>query len=228
MSRTSPDLWGGSGLRFFISHSHVDKVKAAELKEHLESLGAQAFVAHEDIKPTLHWQHEMRDALESMHVLVALLTKDFRKSKWTDQEVGYAISSTVPVIPIRMEVSPYGFMGEVQALRGNDSAETWAFTLLEYAFQHDDLAPPCFTTILNAVKRCRSYKIADIVLRDVAPLFRHWTPGRTRKFVRAYNENPQVYGSVKYGRTGFPTALSKQAAGDFIIDKNYKLKWSAP
>lgn len=228
MSRTIEELWGGSGLRFFISHSHVDKLRAAELKEHLENLGAQAFVTHEDIQPTQHWPEEMRHALDSMHVLVALLTKDFRKSKWTDQEVGYAIASEVPVIPVRLGISPYGFMSEVQALRGNDSAETWAFALLEYAVEIDGLAPAGFKTITNAVKRCRNFKAADFTLKEVVPLFRYWTPRRARRFVRAYNESPQIYRSVQYRGKGFLTALNQRTDGEFTVDKDYKLKWSPP
>ncbi|MDE0134530.1 MAG: toll/interleukin-1 receptor domain-containing protein [Acidimicrobiaceae bacterium] len=228
MPRTKVALWGGPGLRFFISHSHVDKVTAAELKEQLENLGAQAFVAHEDIKPTSQWQDEMLDALGSMDVLVAVLTKDFRRSKWTDQEVGYAISSSVPVIPIRMSVSPYGFMSDVQALRRNDSAEKWAKTLVEYAFESDDLASPCFRTILTATKNCPNYKAADVLLREVLPMFRHWTPRRARRFVRAYNESQQVYDSVRYRGQGFLTALNDQTGGQFSVGKDYKLKWSQP
>lgn len=228
MSRTEADLWGGSGVRFFISHSHVDKLIAAELKEHLESLGAQAFVAHEDIEPTQPWQDEMRHALDSMNVLVALLTKDFKKSKWTDQEVGYAIASEVPVMPVRIDTSPYGFMSAVQALRGSDPVATWAFTLLKYALGIDDLTPTCFKTVVNAVKRCPNYETADLVLDDVIPLFRDWTPRRARKLVRAYNENSQVYDAVRYRNRAFLTALNQQTDGKFTLDKNYKLRWSPP
>lgn len=227
MSQTEAQMWGGPGLRFFISHSHLDKVKAAELKEHLENLGAQAFVAHEDIKPTRPWQDEMRCALGGMHVLVALLTKHFRESKWTDQEVGYAISSKVPVMPVSLDVSPYGFMSEVQALRGKDSVATWAITLLEYAFETDTLASVCFKTIISAIERCHSFEIADIILRSVVPLFREWTPKKAHRFVRAYNGNRQVYESVQYRGRGFLTALNRQAEGQFTVDKHYKLKWSS-
>src|SRR5579862_5516118 len=117
MTRKKPDLsiWG-KGYRVFLSHKAEVKHKAAELKDAIAPFGATCFVAHADIKPTREWQDEIENALRTMDAFVALLTEKFHKSKWTDQEVGFAIARGVPIIPVKLGTDPYGFIGKFQAL----------------------------------------------------------------------------------------------------------------
>lgn len=75
-------------------------------------------MAHETIKPGELWQQEIRAALGSMHAMAALITPDFPASSWTDQEVGWALGSSVYVLPVRRGADPYGFLGEVQGIQG--------------------------------------------------------------------------------------------------------------
>ena len=112
------ELWTPGCLRLFISHKAKYKKQASELKDALDYYGVSSFVAHEDIEPTKEWQNEIEKALFSMDAIVALLTEDFNSSKWSDQEVGVAICRRVPVIPIRLGMDPYGFIGKYQALIG--------------------------------------------------------------------------------------------------------------
>ena len=64
--------------------------------------------------PTRQWQDEIEEALRSMDALAALLTPGFHESKWTDQEVGYAMGSGRLILPIRHGVDPHGFIGKYQ------------------------------------------------------------------------------------------------------------------
>src|SRR5215213_4455202 len=57
-------------------------------------------------------------ALRTMDAMAALLTPDFRQSRWTDQEVGWALGLGVYVLPVRRGLDPYGFLGEVQGSQG--------------------------------------------------------------------------------------------------------------
>lgn len=111
-------LWRDGYVRLFLSHVSRHKVQVAQLKAALLDLGISAFVAHEDIEPSLEWQNEISLALRSMHALVALFTPDFHGSNWTDQEVGWALGRGVPAIPVRLGADPYGFVGKIQAIRG--------------------------------------------------------------------------------------------------------------
>lgn len=111
-------LWQPGMLRLFLSHVSAHKVQVAKLKWEFRAYGVSCFVAHEDIEPTLEWQHEIELALRSMHALMALLTPDFHASKWTDQEIGVAVGRGVLVIPVRLGLDPYGFIGKFQGAPG--------------------------------------------------------------------------------------------------------------
>jgi len=51
-----------------------------------------------------------------MDAFVALLTEEFHDSDWTDQEVGFALGRTVPVIAVKLDMDSYGFIGKFQAV----------------------------------------------------------------------------------------------------------------
>jgi hypothetical protein len=83
-----------------------------------------AFVAHEDIEPTLEWQVQIERALHCMEVFISIHTPGFSKSIWTQQEVGFAVCRGVKIIAVRMGEDPTGFISKHQALsRGTKTAE---------------------------------------------------------------------------------------------------------
>jgi len=85
----------------------------------LKNYAISAFVAHEDIEPTFEWQSEIEKALFSMDALVAILTPGFQESRWTDQEVGFALGRGILVVPLRKGLDPYGFIGKVQGIQAD-------------------------------------------------------------------------------------------------------------
>lgn len=111
-------LWKPGRFRLFLSHLSADRAAVSKIKEALAQRGVDAFVAHEDIEPTLQWQSEIELALRSMHALAALVTSAFHQSKWTDQEVGWAMGRGVPVVPVRLGADPYGLFGKFQGVPG--------------------------------------------------------------------------------------------------------------
>jgi TIR domain len=111
-------LWGAGSPRIFLSHKAEYKADAKVLKDELARFGAASFVAHDDIEPTRAWQLEIERALASMEVLVALLTSGFQSSWWTNQEVGIALGRDVPVVCVRIDEDPRGFVGSTQAIAG--------------------------------------------------------------------------------------------------------------
>jgi hypothetical protein len=111
-------LWRPGDVRVFISHIVADKISATGLSRAMDEYAISSFVAHEDIHPSLEWQAEIERALRSMDAMIALVSPDFPKSKWTDQEVGFALGRGRLVIPIKLGVDPYGFFGKHQAIQG--------------------------------------------------------------------------------------------------------------
>jgi hypothetical protein len=120
--QTNPDtvsFWKPGTLRAFMSHRDTHKTKARDLADALSKYGVCAFVAHDTIEPMTTWQHEIEKGLETMEVMLALVTDDFHDSVWTNQEVGYALGKGIPVIPVKLEhTDPDGFIGSKQALKG--------------------------------------------------------------------------------------------------------------
>ena len=110
--------WHPGFVRLFASHVATHKALAAEIRVALEDYGVSSFVAHDDIEPTEEWEDEIRRALQSCDALLAMLTEGYHESKWTDQEVGVAIGRNILVIPVRLGLDPYGFIGRYQGFPG--------------------------------------------------------------------------------------------------------------
>jgi hypothetical protein len=108
-------------LFVFISYNTIDKNIAGELKRKLEKPKQSVFLAHEDIKPTIPWEQEILNNLEKCHIFIPIITVNYHRSLWTDQELGYAIqgeiNNTKRIIAIFKGKSPYGFAGRFQAMR---------------------------------------------------------------------------------------------------------------
>lgn len=108
----------------FISHVAKDKNLATRIRDVFLEYNVNCFVAHEDIKPSEEWQEEIRKALDTMDFFISLHTEGFSSSVWCQQEVGYAVSRGVKIIPIKFNENPSGFIGKIQALnRGKKTAE---------------------------------------------------------------------------------------------------------
>jgi hypothetical protein len=117
-STIDPTCWTPGFSRLFISHLAKYREEAGKLQEGLRDFGISAFVAHNDIEPTSEWQDEIEKALATCDAMAALLRDGFHQSKWTDQEIGYAMGQERLVIAVRMGEDPYGFIGRFQAING--------------------------------------------------------------------------------------------------------------
>jgi CHC2 zinc finger/TIR domain len=148
-----PRNWvGATDFRLFVSHISQHKDKAARLKGCLASFAINAFVAHDDIHPTVEWQSEIERALGTMDAFLAMHTDGFSESCWTQQEIGYAVCRRVKIISLKMgDEDPAGFISKHQALpRQGRSAEAIAKHLNELLA--DD---PATGPILQAAKTAR-------------------------------------------------------------------------
>lgn len=106
-------------LKVFLSYSHSDRVIAAALKRILEANGMDVFLAHEDIEPCAKWIKTIIGSLDRCHVFIPLLTQEFEKSTWTNQELGYSLAKGKLIIPVKITNDPFGFINDIQALKLN-------------------------------------------------------------------------------------------------------------
>ncbi len=117
----APDLWTDGYFRLFVSHLATEKAYAHELKTALAEFAISGFVAHDDIAPSVEWIKEIERALFSADGLVALIHDGFVNSSWTDQEVGAVMGRHRPIIAAKFDVDPHGFLGQFQAIPGNEA-----------------------------------------------------------------------------------------------------------
>jgi len=90
----------------------------------LDEYGIVGFVAHQDIQPTREWEQEILLALRSMEAFLAVHTKGFAESPWTQQEIGFAIARGVSIVSVTFGEAPTGFLSKHQAiLREGRTAE---------------------------------------------------------------------------------------------------------
>ena len=206
----------------FLSHKVEVKEEAHALKEGLEFYGVEAFVAHSDIDPGTEWQDEILGALEDMDAFVPILTEGFRDSQWTDQEVGYAIASEVPIIPLRMDLDPYGFMGKYQGLScdwNNASPE------IIRALIHD---PKLVDAFINATSECRNFASANR-LAEMLPSIETLTDAQVSRLVSVFNENEQIVSSYGFNGTtpnthgeGLPALLREVTGHSFLLKEGFE------
>jgi hypothetical protein len=159
--------WPAGYLRLFISHHSSIKIIAGELQAELKRFGVWSFVAHNDISPTAEWEKEIENSLATSHALCALLTKNFHESYWTDQEVGWMLGRKKCIIPVRLEVDPYGLMRKYQAVAGAGKTGTdLARPIHDVLLIHSILGPFAQLALANALVRSPSYKDSN----DIASL----------------------------------------------------------
>lgn len=189
-------LWGEGSPRVFLSHRAEFKEGAKTLKDELARYGAASFVAHEDIEPTRAWLKEIERALKGMDVLVAILASGFASSWWTNQEVGVALGRGVPVIALRIDEDPQGFIGDVQAIRAGERPMAACARDIIAAFAgFPVLTRPLLSGLVHLWENATNY-VDAIRVMDLLDAWPTVPPDFLDRIERAYEQNDQLHGSV--------------------------------
>jgi hypothetical protein len=158
-------MWKTDNFRLFICHASSNSDIANLLKEELEKIQVSCFVAHDDIEPTRQWQDEIEEALRTMDALAAILTANFHRSNWTDQEVGFAIGTGRLVLPLRLGLDPYGFIGKFQ---GYQIAEvpyaTIANEIIKILSRHGQTALKMASALVKRFEESSSWESAKATM----------------------------------------------------------------
>lgn len=199
-------IWHGEYVRVFISHTSAFKDFANQLKSSFLEIGVSAFVAHDDIQPTLEWQRELDLALNSMHVLVALVTKDFHESVWTNQEVGWAFGRGVSTIAVKLDCDPCGFLGAKQALSGDlDYLGNLADRLVELIMKDELTRPTMRSALAIAMKNSDSFRVSKRIA-EILKMIDDFSDAEKSTLQDALTSNRQVYQA-----TGVPAIINRIA-----------------
>lgn len=150
-------------LKIFISYAHGHGgAMAGALKKSFERQNCEVFVAHDDIVPGSSWQDEIEAALQEAEIVLPLLTSGFRQSLWTDQEVGMAVAASKFIVPLRVDIIPYGFIARLQALR-HDPKESYrtARRVIELAAGQGPLREKAMNSLAASFRQAGSFDSAN-------------------------------------------------------------------
>jgi hypothetical protein len=207
-SALTPSFWNTGHLRLFISHISERKADATKLKSWLHSYNISGFIAHIDIEPTKKWQGEIELALSTADALVAVLTPGFSESRWTDQEIGFALGRGLLVISLKMGLDPYGFMGHEQALScGHELTQPIVQQIFEILLKHKQTQKRMSESLVSRFENSDSFAEAktNIGLLEQAV---YWDKRLLDAIGTAAEENDQIDGS--YGVPNRVAALIKK------------------
>ena len=191
-------FWRRGYFRLFISHLAKHRKEAAALQEKLTGFAVTSFVAHNDIAPSAEWQNEIEAALATADCLVAMLHPGFHASKWTDQEIGYAMGRSLPVFSVRLGEDPYGFIGRFQAFQGTgkDAADL-ATELFDVLGTHKQTRRRIAEALLLRLEESDSFSQAksNMGLLEKAT---YWHPSFAERLRLAARTNGQIQGPSAY------------------------------
>jgi hypothetical protein len=192
----------------FVSHTSAHKADVAALKWSLGSRGIDAFVAHDDIEPSHEWQGVIESALATCEAIVPWLTPDFPNSRWTDQEVGFGVGRSVLVVPVRLGLDPYGFIGKYQGLQGvGRTVAQIADEIADIVAASELTAQRYVAAAARAFARAQNFEMARRTWRTLTRLPGNtWTDDLLSLIERAAVENGQVREGV-YERERIPDLL---------------------
>jgi hypothetical protein len=208
VSYIEPGFWSKGLLRIFISHIAAHKAWAAQLQEALLQFGISGFVAHNDIEPTLEWQDEIELALSTCDALVALLHARFHESKWTDQEIGFAMGRNVPVFSIKLGELPYGFIGKFQAFNGkNNEPYELAEDIFNACRKHKQTKGIIAQTLVTLFENSNNFAEAKHRIGYLEELD-SWEPTFSKRIQDAVKNNNQI--EYSWGVADRVNALAKK------------------
>ncbi len=190
-----PPFWRKRMYRLFVSHLSTQKVFAAELQEALLPFGMTAFVAHNDIEPTVEWQAQIETALSTADSLIALLHPNFHVSNWTDQEIGFAMGRGLPVFAVHFGHAPYGFIGRFQAFAGQGkTAAALARELFDSYRKNKQSQRRMAEVLVNLFEDSTSYADAKLRVGYLEEL-EVWELAFIARLQAAAESNSQISGS---------------------------------
>ena len=106
-------------FKVFISYAHEDRVLAGKIANLLNEKEIDAFLAHENIEISEEWRNEILKHLENANFLLALLTDNYEKSVWANQEAGYIMGKrgkNIPLIVGKTNIKKFGFLESFQGV----------------------------------------------------------------------------------------------------------------
>lgn len=201
----------GQTLRVFISYSTADKLKAGAIKDGLNHFGIDAYVAHDDITGGEEWRTSILNNLKKCDLFIPLISENFSKSDYANQEVGFAICKEIPIIPISLDgKNPYGFLEMFQAIKNFKFEELHffgsqktqldckdsIFNLLSIILAKPSLKESMKDCLIRSLNNMWSYAMAERQLNLLESL-ENFTNEQANEIIIQSIDNSQIHDAYK-------------------------------
>lgn len=185
-------------IRIFVSYSSSDRWLAAKLSNEMRGLLVDVFLAHDDIEGGTPWRERLRAELEGCDMLIALITPNFHKSEYTEQEVGAAWILKKPVLSVCTSGEvPHGFISEIQKEKYDTEEYKTASRILKFAlsYKYDKESP--IDELIEILHVSSSFAISNCLV-DLLTRMKPFTTEQIKNIISAGDENIQVRGAFHY------------------------------
>jgi leucine-rich repeat protein SHOC2 len=131
----------------FINHRRPDvkKTLASHLYHRLISHGLQVFLDYQELNVGENFDSEIKGAIKSASVHVAIFSQTYAESKWCLNELQLMLESGSPIIPVFYKVKP----ADLRWTRGKDGVYAQALSKLEEKRTYDSQPRYDPTTVEN-------------------------------------------------------------------------------
>ena len=183
-------------MRAFISHARGNQDVALNVRNLLEAIGVETFVAHLDLRPSQEWRDGIIDQLRSCELFVPLLSSAFKRSDWCGHETGMAIGrlDSLMILPISLDgTEPFGLLSNLQSysLEGGEVSEEiflsaigskWPAVVVDLYIQRLDGA--------------HGFRTAENLMRPLVPYFSGLTRTQATLIARKSVGNAQIWSAA--------------------------------
>ena len=193
-------------IPLFISYSHLDNNAAGKINEYLSDYYYfHTFLAHDNLTVAENWPLEVHKHLISAEYVVALISQNFLKSGFANQEVGFAFALHKRIIPICIDESdPSGFLYPNQAFKckgaSDDELLQAAGTILVLPFvstRFQRYQKITLHWLVESFCKSKSWKQTSVTINSLMSISEHITLSKQHLYLmkEAISLNPQINGA---------------------------------
>lgn len=191
------------GKKVFISYSVNDKEYAGKIKNLLNYVGLESFLAHEDIDVSHEWANKILEEINQSSIFICLLSKNFLDSHYCLQETGIAVvRRDVCIIPLSLDGSiPPGFLSKIQSSKINPEHPKIEDLLPAFIKYDKKLAN---RVLIETIKSAPNYRSAESYCQLIKPILEDLSDKEAAALIEACEKNSQVYDAVGCAQAFFP------------------------
>lgn len=216
---TSNDTLESKNVDVFLSHADEDRKIAGNLASQLRKHDFNVFVAHDDIEIGEEWESKLKEKIAICDIFLVLLSDNYHKASYTDQEIGIAVSLNKRIFQVRIdETVPYGFVSKYQAKKiSSNLPQTEISEISERMMQFSQEGNKIIDDLIDELDKVDSFEDANIVSEELFQ-YSKFSNDHINKIAEVFLSNDQIRG----GWTSRPLCLELFAKNWNVISEHNK------